>query len=482
MKALCSYAAVGIFLLFFLAGCRKNIDSPEIQVNNTSVKDGIPVYPLSWQTADYMPTPVANTVLVPWGSGANEEYDATDLAFDYLSNDGWQLVYNTFNTTALTSPEFFALYNVYRGLYRVYFYYAPESYFPSTYLQEGISLTGSASTPLLNYTTSDVVDYNTNQTSMTTISNYQVQSTSGWYVLQFEMAYDPNISNVNYQNLETTWNVSSVQVTQSSFYGTDFQTITGSVTTPGTGFNLVSTAENLVLDLSGIGELSTLISTATGAEKAVLTATNAGVTSSLGGTIKNIFSAILGGSSATKNSVNLTMNGSFSFTGNSTSTTAIANPTLIIPGTQWTSSAAGYLPGYNSPLGVFYISAKPTIDEHITTKTNGGITGTTTTIAYSIKSSSYSLLFNPAVTAIASIQNIKTSVVVLGTPSAGESFSGTPESIGDLNVYTGVTQISGPLGTFSPPVAIRVSFNVVPNNGAPTSTIVKTFAANLVQD
>jgi hypothetical protein len=61
---------------------------------------------------------------------------------------------------------------------------------------------------------------------------------------------------------------------------------------------------------------------------------------------------------------------------------------------------------------------------------------------------------------------------------------GVQEVIGNYTAFTGTN-----VGTTytmvrnQPPnnsVAIRVSFNVVPNDGAPSSLIVKTFFANLV--
>lgn len=144
---------------------------------------------------------------------------AQDIKSDYLSADGWKLVYNTFNTTQLTSPEYFALYNVYRGLYRLYFYLPPVPPTNSTYMMEGLQLTGTASTSLLNFCGRDVVDPSTNVTATTTLLPYQIVSGGGWYVMQFEMAYDPNITNINYQNLETIWKLSSVNVTRDTLYG-----------------------------------------------------------------------------------------------------------------------------------------------------------------------------------------------------------------------------------------------------------------------
>lgn len=92
---------LAIFLILTLfSSCKKELANSTIIVNES--KDGILPYPLDWETANFMPTPPGTSILVPWGSGSNQTF-SPDLALDYKATDGWVLVYNTFNTTALVS-------------------------------------------------------------------------------------------------------------------------------------------------------------------------------------------------------------------------------------------------------------------------------------------------------------------------------------------------------------------------------------------
>jgi hypothetical protein len=477
--------SVSMLVVLFVSSCKKQIDARDsvIQVSNKVTKDFIPVYPFTWESVDFMTTPVANTILVPWASGANQQYDATDMAFDMKAADGWQLVYNTFNSTALTNPQFFALYNVYRGLYRMYFYLPPTTPTPSNYLQEALSLTGGGNSSLLNFNGQDIIDVNTNLTTVTTIAPYQVVASGGWYVLQFEMAYDPNIKTVNYSSLQTIWSLSSVNVTQNTLDGTQNGTLTGTITTPST-FSFAGAALTGVLDAAGLGAVSALSGII---PAAIASAAQSGISMSLSGQVKNVFNAIIGGNSATTQQVNLALNTTISLTGTSTENFGLASPTLIIPGTLWdpSTTTAGYVPNYNQTLGVFNITARPTITEHKTTIHNGpppfGLNNTFTQIDYTLDNSSYAVIFNTdALNGLATIQNITKEIILL-TPSVNSDLGNGPdETVGNWKAYV-TNQLVLPFGQFGPiKAAVRISFDVVPTNGTtPTSRIVKTFLANL---
>lgn len=85
------------------------------------------------------------------------------------------------------------------------------------------------------------------------------------------------------------------------------------------------------------------------------------------------------------------------------------------------------------------------------------------------------------------VNNVKTQVVILNpTTIYGFEGIGNRETIGSYIAYTSFSAVStsylkehGAQPAYSQ-AAIRVSFDVVPNNGAPKSTIVKTFFANVV--
>ena len=110
-------------------GCKKDLNG-SVAANGT---DGITPFPLNWETVDYMPTPSGTTILVPWANGSVKGF-SSDIWYDFKSSDGWSLVYNTFNTTSLPANPWFALYNKYRGLLRIYVFVTTNGFVASDYL------------------------------------------------------------------------------------------------------------------------------------------------------------------------------------------------------------------------------------------------------------------------------------------------------------------------------------------------------------
>lgn len=109
---------------------------------------------LDWENISFMPTP-PNTPLipVPWQGGLGGAKIDDDIIFDYKHENGWELVYNTFSTTASYNPQYFMLYNKYRGLLRVYFYITLNSNYPSSNITHFLNLRGAyaSGSPILNF-------------------------------------------------------------------------------------------------------------------------------------------------------------------------------------------------------------------------------------------------------------------------------------------------------------------------------------------
>jgi hypothetical protein len=189
----------------------------------------------------------------------------------------------------------------------------------------------------------------------------------------------------------------------------------------------------------------------------------------------------------------------------------------------------GNTPYYNNIMGVFNLSGKPNV---ISGNVAFYMTGpweypppmegqyyysSCTENSYTIDNNSYTIQWNPAVinntTNGATIQNLKKQIIVLlpinqtaGGPFSTENFPqenidmgdyvngnyayipngyGTVETIGKYSAAVSVANSSSPLLIDSPEwgfnlIGVRFSFDVVPNNGAPKSTIVKTFLANII--
>lgn len=483
-----------VLLILVFSSCRKNLKSKdEIQLNSGQSQALIPTFPLTWEGADYMPTPSGNPILVPWASGSNQQFDS-DIAFDYRQIDGWVLVYNTFNTTALTSPNYFALYNKFRGLLRIYLYLPPGPPVPTSYINHGLSLTGSANSSLLNYISSDLVDMNSNVTTTTNIEPYRVQASGSWYAFQYELAYDPNISNLSYQNLNLRWNTTATSVTQVNLYGTISGEIKGTITQPASTPTLEGAAQALTLGGFRYLSLTTLLNPLTtaaslGLSPGVFAALKGSATNYFqGGKISNIFNAVFGGGGGSTQQINLTLNANIGLEGTMTNISGlVGNHTLIIPGINFDSNAPGYGPAYNQKLGVFNLSAKPKVTVKTTKIRLGDRGGGTRYIKeFAIDALSYSIINNPVVTAEASISNLKQEIVLVEPSHLGSvslSTDGTLESVGSYTkVYTNVTRYTTDKGlepTFLA-VGIRVSFDVTPNNGSPKVTIVKTFKVDLI--
>jgi hypothetical protein len=95
----CSLSFVCICFCFLFSSCKKENLKQSISLDNIKSKDA-PNYDFNWETATAMPVSPSSTYdpPMPWQSQSGSYIDAA-LVSDYKSNDGWVLVYNTFNPT-----------------------------------------------------------------------------------------------------------------------------------------------------------------------------------------------------------------------------------------------------------------------------------------------------------------------------------------------------------------------------------------------
>jgi len=372
------FSPFGVVLAFAasLSGCKKDVsDLGVVQVGQTEA--AIPTPTFDWETADHMPTPPGATpILVPWASGSNQLFPA-DIAFDHKKKDGWNMVYNTFGTTHMTSPSFFALYNKYNGILRFYLYMPPGTPVPSSYFSDGLSVSGTHPTTLLNFS-KDVVEaggvipggrvwspYANAVASITRVQNYQLQSTGAWYACQYEMAYDPNIANATQDNLNFVWNLATTNISKVELNGEENGRLSGTIGTgsPG-GFNIGSLFGKAVegavyaAGLHGVGKLEI-------GNKDMEKAITDGAKSGLAGAVKGFLSAILGGSPSSPELVNLTLKTEIKLKGALSSNSGIANPSLAVPGTKSGKNTVGYLPSYDKALGVVHLRYPPDVTAKI---------------------------------------------------------------------------------------------------------------------
>jgi hypothetical protein len=524
-------------LLLFLAiliiagpSCEKQIKTVETTSNagSTATDGPIPSYNFDWTSTTYMPSatppPGVNQVPMPWNSGTT----AIDpnLAPDFLPADGWSLVYNTFTpTTQLGDPNytyFFALYNVYRGLLRFYLW-QPASSVATSYINHGLAVYGNSS-PMINFNAEDVSNITTPQQSFAEVLNQQINSAQGtWFAFQYEITYDNNVASSTFPNLGLTWNSDWVNVTADSLNGSSTGTITGDVGKAGsTSFPLASLLSTAVVTVLGSLNYATflgIVGTAV-ASSAAGNSTNpytTAVNNGLGGLVKGFFSAILGGSSAgSQQAVNLNINTQIKLTGTSISNGGMVNTKLAIPGQSNSQTADGLTPYFNNVMGVFNLSNAPHVVQNVgywTISSQDPETGQTTYTpmqenTYQLDPSSFSVNWNPQIINSsptgATIQNLTYETVVPSyylyypEPSAedqGENDpgffpflvqgTGNSEQIGIYSVAVSNPNATSPLiidfdqddWNGAVYVGVRMSFDVVPNNGAKKCTIVHTFLA-----
>ncbi|ARS38665.1 hypothetical protein CA265_02790 [Sphingobacteriaceae bacterium GW460-11-11-14-LB5] len=355
---------VAALIAMAFCGCKKDttlVSEPKkLKISNKLAS--IPTHVFDWETADYMPTPAGSPpILVPWASGSNQLFP-NEIAFDYKKADGWNLIYNTFSPTQLTSPNFFALYNKYRGLIRFYLYLPPGSPYASSYFSDGLGISGGYPSSIMNFS-KEIIDPENVPQSVTKIQNYQILSTGAWYACQYELAYDPYIANTSQENLNFVWNVSSTNLSQVALNGTSSGTLTGTVGTASSGgFNLGSLLGNLgntailVAGFKGIQALNLPKSKVFGTD--VTKSIEDGVKGGLSGAVKGFFSAILGGAATSPQVVDLKLKVETNLTGSITNNSGILSTTLAMPGSA-NANSVGYIPSYNKILGVFDFSVAP---------------------------------------------------------------------------------------------------------------------------
>lgn len=483
--------------------------SPE-PTSNLSKTRAVPTLDLDWEDADWMPTPPGQTQIPsPWvGAGSLASFYEMDIINDRYKIAGWELLYSTFNANApgpLQNP-YFVLYNKYRGTIRFYLYLTTQFVTSSSYLQDGISIVSNQPTSLLNFLGNDAIDATAH------VSQYdQIQqspsdgssplATNKWYMIQYELAYDPNIVSIPYNQIQLKWYLNYVNVQELKLTGIQKGNIKGTIGSSGTSsvlseFKAAGKAAGTGV-LAGIGMkfiTDNEINAKTGENKLgfneyAFKSISSGLKSALSGSISSLPGALFKGLSAIFGSnanqpipVNLQFSTEISLIGDMTEKGSFpASPiSFWIPGTNIASGAAGYIPLYNKPLGVLNLNGKPKI------KTRCEILCYPEEDPYDgsihpawrydmiypnpIDYSDY-LIINPEVKKIADVI-IKQQDLVCLNPKRLTVTNINPKKICVGIKYSGY----GDTGSVDYPIlAVRFTIEIRPKNGDSISTIIKTF-------
>ncbi len=513
---------LAVTLCAILAGCKKNDFQEKVSVSKLST-NAIPTKPFEWDKVDYMPTPISMPrILVPWASNANQAFPA-EFMNDYSPAYGWELVYNTFDTSTLNQPLFFALYNKYRGVLRFFAYLNPITPIPSNYISHALEMRQPWISPILNFTTQEIVRADTIQTRGNQIQPFQTSATGTWYGCQFEIAYDPSINTQSAINTMLTWRLSSVAISEMVLNGVTTGDINGTMTQPAPSGQLFPMiVGSLMKGAAMVGSGGTL--SALKLAKAVAGPIAGALSSGAQGQVSNVLSGILGGQSATTYQVDLKINADHKFTGSSTDYYNINAISLATPGTINQSSVSGYLPLYNKPMGIFSLRTIPLVKGKYVLRSNPRPTVKRYRVeqAFYLDTNTVILDFNPAIVNNTpegvTIRNLKKQLVtyaIVENKGIGDKIDeiDMPLSAGSYptEIFNGITFAVLPWTSKLPQEMIersirekdgdryeydrlrylydqnverfsimnneylRIIFDVVPNNGDPKSTIVKTF-------
>jgi|AGTN01.3.fsa_nt_gi hypothetical protein len=483
-------------------------------------------YDFDWENADWMPTPPGQSQIPsPWvGQGSLASTYGLDVLNDRKAFDGWELMYNSFDPNApgqLINP-YFVLYNKYRGLLRIFLYTTTQFYESSSNLQDGISIISSDNTSLLNFVGKETINVRTTPTkSYSQIHPKPADGTpplasNKWYMMQYELAYDPNLATIPYNQIQLNWSLSSYNVTEVNLGGG----ITGTIN--GTIGSASSTSSNIISELKdtgeGVGEgvlagvgltyiTNNTINSETGENKLkipnhIFKALSTGVSSALSavvgdipGAVISILSGIFGGSSSGPTAASFNLNADISLKGTLTNAGSFPSTPISfwVPGTNIAPDAVGYIPLYNRSLGVFNVESNlPRVNPTISSSGpysaedpwNGEKLEYYQYRMFSPQPRDYSwyLQINPVVLDSATVEIKKQEYYIKyymeGESSKNLTLAFEPFSFYWERWYPHPEQSSNP--PLKEPIVVeqglRFTIEVIPNNGAPSSLIYKSFA------
>ncbi|MFA4978757.1 MAG: hypothetical protein WC589_14675 [Sphingobacterium sp.] len=517
------YFALAIVAL--TSSCNKELVNDQTlngTLKNVSLKANTPSPALDWSNASFFNNGPNDVVPAPWAGGASRSFP-TDYLNDYKLEDGWEMYFNTFNSSVKVDAPYFVLYNRYRGTMRIYYYFLPKSGVETTQVTFQLDLKGTENkSNILSFDNQEAIDLADLPTTVSKVQQEKIFQSGSWYSEEFQLAYDPSLINKSYTSNQLRWNMFSASVDQVNLDGIQKGEINGTVQTPKPTTSLfgqlVSGAINvgsggLGLYATGAKVLGNFFSKSFGpvklenVKKGIDEAANKNLKTGGSSIFNAVSSLVTGGSGGgfSEQKVNLIMDTKMQLNGSiSHDPNGLFSTTLFISGTQGLSGAPGNIPNYNGRLGIFNLSAKPKVvlrDVTPVVLPPDDIRLKYYQAEYFIDKESFQMVINPDIinTSLngASIQNYRQEVVTDDLRSrASYDFDEYPmfeEYMGiDRKVVTGVGSLSFgfwtrsnrpivvnnlQLGTF-----VRISFDVVPNNGKPKTTIVKTFAADLVNN
>lgn len=496
-----SYVAYIFLIAIAITACTKKTIDPELSTKTfkTPQTRTIPTPEFDWANADWMPVPVGQSAIPsPWNGAGSISYTyGMDITNDRYPDAGWELLYNTFDENAsgpLINP-YFILYNKYRGTLRIYLYLTTQFVVSSSYLQDGIAVVSNHQTSLLSYLGKEIIDpeerYKTTDYIQIQGSpdNLSPMAANKWYMMQYELAYDPNIVNIPYNQIQLSWYLNYCNVQTITLGGTQEGQINGTIGAASSTnfydqFKSASEASGTAV-LAGIGENFISNNAVDDTEKnnklglpnstfsQILSGLQDALKSSISDIPNSLFkglSAIFGSNQNKPLPVNLVFESQIELSGDLSERGAFPSSpcTFWIPGTNIATEATGYIPSYNIPLGVILLDGRPKVRPMIVYERTGN--GYNAAVTYRGNNFRSHLIINPAIEAIANIEIKSLDLVEINSSNQFLRYLPRETFIGKLNSnYEPITSLK------VPNLATRAIIQITPKNGDKPSIIIKTF-------
>ena len=472
-------AFVALIFVFAIMSCHKkggtSIDNPllveEITNTNDPSQPVITIPPdktllpsksslnfvFDWEHAVTMPVkPGTPAGPMPWSDQAVRNYDP-GLRYDFKKSDGWELVFNNFSDSINFANRIFILYNKYRGLLRYYCYNPTQSNASVNSYQSLINeitlISTANNSNIFNYAGQYIIDLNSNTRNASVIEPWPI-SEGGWYISQFEMAYDRNMAGSNWQQTGILWNFAFARTEQlmlNDINATQKQVFLQKQGVQFTDYKGVPISGNMQLQIKTVAGFNNLENVFA---NPVIDKIKQTVSDTAAGNLLNAMLVPPLGIANCKLDVSALLRIDYNLVG------FVAGMGLSMPGVD-NSKVIGLGPLFNEPMGVFYLVSKPVIHY---SKSTGAIPE-----QYKLDVSSVEYVINPFIQNYAEVRNFRQEIVAVDAEEI--------KNLTEAKIYRGsVIKASAPLTI----LGVRVSFEVAPKNGSTPIKIIKTFKADVV--
>ena len=336
-----------------------------------------------WENADFMPTPEGITPIpTPWiGQGSLIGTYGLDILNDRKESEGWVLLYNSFTTNPnhFSQSPYFILYNKYRGIMRIFYYVTGSFIQTSSNIIDNLSIASEVHVNMFCFADNEIINGDDNRSSLQHIQPKPFDgslpvSSYRWYMAQYELAYNPNISSIPYNQIAFNFNLNFRDISTITLDASSISKLEGTIGEQSTGE--ISKAFNKAITEGGKATLSnisySLLKKSVDSEGKNSFGINPKTYSSILKNIGNVASSSIGGvwgaaagllntmlfgTKTSPTPIYATINTKLSAEGTISQDGSFPNMPInfYMPGTNIPSSAPGLHPLYNKPLGIFCI-------------------------------------------------------------------------------------------------------------------------------